>query len=631
MVDVSNQQICLSIDIIEHILALNHSNKYEKQFPQLARLLSKTFKDRFDEFKECYSFNADNEYKSIPIGQLKHLKPEHTLQICRACSSINFTYHVKNTLTKLDIWCGRLYCTDLSFLKDCLLLNDLTIGNRNRLIDISALSSCISLQKLKMFGTTGIHSVKVLQNCPNLTHLYINSRAIHGIDKLVNLKHLSVCNLDNRSIHLISKCSSIQSLEFTRDVWTSSKTNSKCISLHPLQNLDLHSLRIEDMNITESIPSFRNMTSFDIMIGVDSNAVQSIRECTKLREFILNFSTENANDWAAPYTSVNIEPLQNCTVLEKFTVLNAFNFTNIEHLSRCTSLTHVDIQCSSVDDISMLQNCISITHLNLYNTCIIDLSPITSFTNLKSIDFRHTGISDITPLGTCTQLETIYCDVHTSTLNPLKNCKVLKKLYIDDCEDICDISPILTCPLIKLNLYACHSIRCFPLSFLSTLQNLTIWSSNFDGNLKSLSNCINLKYLQLGHCENISDISPIHMCKELTYLCIKQTKVTTLYPFPKIETYSFSRTRVSNIDVLSQCHCLTNVNMNGTDVSDIYQLSNCKQLRTVKIMGLKSIIDVMPLIFCPKLHMLYIGQMIHKYSIRTKCINLELLTSPSIL
>ncbi len=109
-----------------------------------------------------------------------------------------------------------------------------------------------------------------------------------------------------------------------------------------------------------------------------------------------------------------------------------------------------------------------------------------------------------------------------------------------------------------------------------------------DEQLRVLSNCTDVKYLDLGHNEGIADLS-------------------FLRSMPKLEVLILSYTSASDLSPLAGCKNLEYLELSGTEISDLSPLAGLSSLRHLNIAACPQVTDISPLTGLTGLERLWLG------------------------
>lgn len=189
----------------------------------------------------------------------------------------------------------------------------------------------------------------------------------------------------------------------------------------------------------------------------------------------------------------------------------------------------------------------------------------------ESLDFNHTAIEDegaairqILPLmKNCTYLDMDYCGVSNDAMAAIRaenpNVDVVWRIWFGEN----------------------YSVRTDTERILASKP--TVGGMIYDGS--GLQYCTKLKYLDLGHNDDLSDLSFVSTMPELEVLIIAMTNISDLSPLancPKLEYLEIQETPVADLSPLANCMNLAHLNIcnleNVTDASPLYGLSNLERL-----------------------------------------------------
>lgn len=189
----------------------------------------------------------------------------------------------------------------------------------------------------------------------------------------------------------------------------------------------------------------------------------------------------------------------------------------------------------------------------------------------ETLDFNHTPISDegaavrrVLPyMSKCTSLDMDYCGVSNEAMAAIRdenpNVSVVWRIWFGENYSVrTDVERILA-------------------------SKPTVGGMIYDGSV--LQYCTKVKYLDLGHNDDLSDISFVSSMPDLEVLIVAMTNVTDLSPLadcPKLEYLEIQTTDVSDLSPLAGLTELAHLNIcempNVTDISPLYGLSKLERL-----------------------------------------------------
>lgn len=191
--------------------------------------------------------------------------------------------------------------------------------------------------------------------------------------------------------------------------------------------------------------------------------------------------------------------------------------------------------------------------------------------NAESLDFNHTEISDegekirkILPLmRNCTYLDMDYCGVSNEAMAQIRdenpNVEVVWRIWFGENYSVrTDVERILA-------------------------SKPTVGGMISDASV--LQYCTKVKYLDLGHNDDLSDLSFVSTMPELEVLIIAMTNISDLSPLancPKMEYLEIQETQISDLSPLAGLSNLAHLNIcnqeNITDASPLYGLTKLERL-----------------------------------------------------
>ena len=189
----------------------------------------------------------------------------------------------------------------------------------------------------------------------------------------------------------------------------------------------------------------------------------------------------------------------------------------------------------------------------------------------ESLDFNHTPIDDegavirqILPLmKNCVYLDMDYCGVSNEAMAAIRDenpgVEVVWRIWFGEN----------------------YSVRTDTERILASKP--TVGGMIYDASV--LQYCTRLKYLDLGHNDDLSDLSFVSTMPDLEVLIIAMTNISDLSPLancPKLEYLEIQETPVADLSPLANCTDLAHLNIcnmrNVTDASPLYGLTKLERL-----------------------------------------------------
>jgi len=227
--------------------------------------------------------------------------------------------------------------------------------------------------------------------------------------------------------------------------------------------------------------------------------------------------------------------------------------------ARDASLQSLDLNQTSVSDLSGLSGLSSLRILNLTQTSVSDLSGLSGLSSLQYLDLTQTSVSDLSGLSGLSSLQSL--DLNQTSVSDLSGLSGLSSLRI-----------------LHLNQTSVSDLS--GLSGLSSLQYLDLTQTSVS-DLSGLSGLSSLRILHLNQT-SVSDLSGLSGLSSLQYLNLNQTSVSDvrgLSGLSSLRILNLNQTSVSDLSGLSGLSSLRYLHLNQTSVSDLSGLSGLSSLR----------------------------------------------------
>lgn len=201
---------------------------------------------------------------------------------------------------------------------------------------------------------------------------------------------------------------------------------------------------------------------------------------------------------------------------------------SLEGLQYLPNLTTITIQKSPITDISPLSDLTKLTTIRFYQTNISDLTPLINSPNITNIALGSNKVTSLEPLRNMTKLYFLkaYNNPFT-TIEPISNLKTLT--YLDlNVTSVQDVQ--LAANLVNLTHFEMSGLPVTNIEFLKNLTKLDyLWISGDYAvtDYTPIASLTGLKTLIM-YSNNWNDLSIINGMNSLTYLDIRNTKITDL-------------------------------------------------------------------------------------------------------
>ncbi|KAL0217168.1 hypothetical protein RCL1_007651 [Eukaryota sp. TZLM3-RCL] len=386
-------------------------------------------------------------------------------------------------------------------------LKVLNLAN-TKISDFSLLSGCVNLIDLDLTGTL-ITDISVLTDLKLLCRLILASTSVDDVSVLGNLLDLTEIDLSRTKVVDISNLSSCINLT------NLSLADTLVIDISPLSNcLLLKSLSLARTQVSDLLPleACLNLSRLNLTNCLFLNAKRLFCTRTEVEDVLKSFH----DGVSLSYSSSSFVSLPDHLPLSRILKLDLANSGISSFSVSCENLKELDLENTSVSDISLLSVCKNLTLLNIKKTQVSDLSPISNCRELQTLRASYTKVTDLSPLSNCIGLQVLYSGrVDVSDISPLSSCVSLTLLNIAYTK-VSDLSPLSSCVLLK-ELYALGT-EISDISPLYHCKNMTKLKLNHTkvNDYSPLCNCLELKTLSLsGKC---ADLSPLENSTKLASL-----------------------------------------------------------------------------------------------------------------
>ncbi|KAG2244336.1 hypothetical protein Bca52824_093836 [Brassica carinata] len=384
-------------------------------------------------------------------------------------------------------------------LSDCPRINNSTIW------PITGLT-CLKELDLSRCSKVTDAGIKHLQSVVNLEKLWISQTGVKeaGISLLASLKKLSLLDLGGLPVtdHNLSSLQVLTNLEYL-DIWGSNVTNQGAVSILEFPNLSFLNLSWTSVTQAPNIPHLECLLMNKCTVVSISSTHSSV--LASLKKLVLSGATFSAET-------------------------EVFSFTSK------SSITHLDVSKTSIQDFSFLETMTKLEHLDLSSTAFGDDSVeflLCVGDTLRNLNVSYTKIT--------------YAGVEILSGHvPRLETFSLSQTFIDDLSILC-ISNRMPC--IKALDLSRTSIR----GFIQQQSPLEEEEEEAKPSLAALKSLTALKTLSLEH-PYLSDIalSPLSSLTGLTHLSLKSKSLTDstlhhLSSLPNLVSLGFQDAVLTNL------------------------------------------------------------------------------------
>ena len=267
--------------------------------------------------------------------------------------------------------------------------------------------------------------------------------------------------------------------------------------------------------------------------------------------------------------------LVNVTSLQvRNTTITADELKLIGSLPKLERLT---LSNCGLSTITGLETATGITYLDLSQNTIRDLTPLKSMTGLKEINLQHNALNDLSVLGGLSSLSKLDVSYNLlSTVNPLFKCKSLTSLNASNntITSLAGIGSLAGLESLKISNNTLSDI--VPVSECTKLKELDI-SSNMISDITSLGALSHLESLIFAR-NTVIDLPEFAEDSALITIDGSHNQITSLDSLAGLQNlnnvFMDYNAEISSVSALASCHCLIQVKVYGTQVTDVTELLN---------------------------------------------------------
>ena len=249
-----------------------------------------------------------------------------------------------------------------------------------------------------------------------------------------------------------------------------------------------------------------------------------------------------------------LESIASLPLLKKL-VLSDCSLTSITPLKRAVGLTYLDISNNTVRDLSAVAQMTGLTELYVQHNAVDNLTPLSANTSLKVLNVSHNSITTLAPITNLTSLTQLLAG--TNSITELGNIGQLSALTVLDlsANQLSNLSSVGQC---------------------TQITDLNI-ATNLLTDIADLSNLNQLQYFNFSHNEIASLPKWDRSCALVTIdgSYNKLTKLENLRGLRHLNKVTMDyNANLRSVSALADCPMLTEVNVYGTKVTDVRDLTS---------------------------------------------------------
>lgn len=273
-------------------------------------------------------------------------------------------------------------------------------------------------------------------------------------------------------------------------------------------------------------------------------------------DFAFLSSLANLNELTVQNTDISQETLKiiaGLPLLKKLT-LSQCNLSGVTPLTKATGLVYLNINGNAVRNIESLSALLNLQELHLQHNAIVEITPLSSLNQLTKLDVSYNALTSLSPICTLTNLTWIDASVNSITeLGQIGNLTKLSYLSLRS-NQLTNISSVAAC---------------------TAMTDLNI-SSNAITDISNLSALANISYLDFSY-NQVKTLPTFPKACALVTINGSNNLISSLKPLAGLlnlnNVYMDYNTKISSVKELAECPVLIQVNVYGTKVKNVTELT----------------------------------------------------------
>ncbi|RLN58007.1 hypothetical protein BBJ28_00021576 [Nothophytophthora sp. Chile5] len=410
------------------------STTLSTRWPKSVTTLNLKLADNIDEISTALT--TCSHFRHLKLRGFDSMEAALMMQQLQELVSLSIGLHSTRESRDLNLACFRS-CSSLLALH----ISD-DDGGVNDVLDLSPLGVLRGLEKLRISGArrcTGLLPVlessgASLQSLKLETLRHISRAESTALSTLGNLKRLELPRLKNPDLTAIAKLTKLEVLVLSM---TAGMDWSPLAKLVRLQELDQKAVWNRDdvaqFAVLAKLPRLQILTRPVAVSGTPP--LMHVRKLTVCAEYAnllpdltkweqlddIRWSYQASSDLLQGFPrtlrrlSMDLHVDMDYSLLAEFTQLRSLRLDSIvesdqtfSFLSGLVLLENLNLQESSISDLTVLGAMTRLTNLNLYGTQVTDVSPLAGLMQLECIELGETHVTDVGPLNGLRNLRRLY-------------------------------------------------------------------------------------------------------------------------------------------------------------------------------------------------------------------------------
>ena len=305
-----------------------------------------------------------------------------------------------------------------------------------------------------------------------------------------------------------------------------------------------------------------------LAIPSDAQSLEDLRYLPFLQQLIIRdhdgfeelsslSSLTELHDLIIVDTPVRSSDLQYIAALPKLTTLtlSGTSLSGIDPLSAATKLTRLDLSDNTIRDLTALSYISELSYLDLSHNAIDTLEHLSGMTKLTELYASYNAISTTAPISSCTSLMVLDLNENDlTTIAGLESIPGLRTVYLSN-NLLTEVTTLSTC---------------------TTIGDLDI-SDNAITDIQALSSLTGLMILDLSH-NQVTQLPAFTKDHSLVSIDGSYNLITSLDPLKGLPSLNYvdmeQNSGITSVTPLAACPLLVEVNVYGTGVTDVSELTD---------------------------------------------------------
>lgn len=253
------------------------------------------------------------------------------------------------------------------------------------------------------------------------------------------------------------------------------------------------------------------------------------------------------------------------------------SFETLEHIATLSELRYLNLNGCGLSNISPLQSLVNLQTLHLADNSISDIAAIVQMQKLRTLNLRSNAVVSLDALNgmkTLTEFDIAHNKI--TTLAPLQYCTNMQKLSVDN-NALMSVGALSH--MVELLEFSASGNQLEDISALANSTKMTrlVVSSNLLTAVDCIAKMPDLTYLDVSH-NQITELPAIEATAHLQQFYASYNQLSAIDTLAGLKELTYVdvdyNEEIENIEVLSSCPLLVQVNAFGTHVVEVKLLTD---------------------------------------------------------